>query len=179
MKHFFSYLAVLFISLSVPAVVSAQRKVGYINMDDLVAAMRETKQARQTLKAYADSLSRIDGGLQQDFAVKRDAFFKDSVHMDTATKEAHRRVLQKIIQQEGEFRAGAKMQLDSAQQSLMADILAKAQDAINATAKAKGYAYVFRKVVGTDNQQRDFVLIGPDADDLLPQVKKQLGLDTP
>jgi outer membrane protein len=176
MKHFSFCLVVLSLSLSLPTAVNAQRKIGYINMDDLVAAMTETRQARQDLKKYGDSLSRIDGGLQGEFFTKRDAFFQDSASMDAATKEAQRRVLQKIIQQEGAFKADAKAQLDSVQQVLTAAIMAKAQDAVAAAAKANGYAYVFLKASGTDNQRREFVILAPDGDDLLPMVKKQLGL---
>jgi Skp family chaperone for outer membrane proteins len=167
MKHFSFCLVVLFLSLLVSTDVSAQHKIGYINMDDLVGAMRETKQARQTLKAYADSLSRVYGGMQQGFVEKRNDFFRDSARMDTATKETHRRELQKIIQQVGQFQADSRAQLDSVQQALAAAVTTKAEEAIAATAKANGYAYVFRKVI-----------IGPDGDDLLPLVKKQLGLDT-
>src|ERR1700722_3855634 len=120
MKQFsFICLVVFSFCLVVPNAVSAQRKIGYISMDDLIAVMPETKQARLTLKTCADSLARVDGGIQQDFATKRDAFFKDSARMDTATKEAHRRVLQKIIQQEGEFKAVAKGQVDSLQEVVM------------------------------------------------------------
>jgi outer membrane protein len=179
MKHFSFGLATLSVSLSllVPSAVSAQRKVGYINMNDLIAVMHETAQARKTLQAYSDSLSTAEGGLQQEFTTKRDAFFRDSASLDATTKEAHRRVLQKIIQQDGEFRASAKAQLDSLQRALMAAVVTKAEDAVAATAKANGYAYVFRKVSGTSDQQQEFVILGPEGDDLLPQVKKQLGLD--
>jgi outer membrane protein len=176
MKHFSFCLSVLSLSLLLSTAVSAQRKIGYIDMDDLVAIMPETRQAQQALKACGDSLSRIDGGLQRDFGTKRDAFFQDSASMDTATKEAHRRVLQKIIQQEGEFRADAKAQLDSLQQALAVAVGTKAEEAVVATAKANGYTYVFRKVAGAGNQQHELILIGPEKDDLLPQVKKQLGL---
>jgi outer membrane protein len=176
MKHFSFCLLVLSLSLSVPTAVKAQRKIGYINMDDLVAVMPEVGQARQALKKYGDSLSRIDGGLQQEFFTKRDAFFQDSSGMDAAAKEAHRRVLQKIIQDEGAFKADAKAQLDSMQQALTVAVVAKAEEAVVAAAKANGYAYVFRKAAGTDNQRREFVIIAPEGDDLLPLVKKQLGL---
>ena len=176
MKYFSFCLAALSLSLLVPTVVSAQRKIGYINMDDLVAVMHETGQARQALKAYADSLTRIDGSLQQEFFTKRDAFFQDSAGMDATTKEAHRRVLQKIIQDEGAFKADAKAKLDSMQQVLTIAVVAKAQEAVAAAAKANGYAYVFKKSVGTEEQRREFVLIAPEGDDLLPLVKKQLGL---
>jgi outer membrane protein len=177
MKHFSFCLAVLSISLLLPTAANAQRKIGYIDMDDLVAIMRETRQAQQDLKKYGDSLSRIDAGLQREFVTKREAFFQDSASMDTTTKEANRRVLQKIIQQEGQFRAEAKAQLDSMQQALTAAVATKAEEAVVATAKANGYTYVFRKVAGADNQQHEFILIGPAKDDLLPQVKKQLGLE--
>jgi outer membrane protein len=177
MKHFSFCLTVLSLSLSVPTAVNAQRKIGYINMDDLIAAMRETRQAREAMKKYGDSLSRIDGGFQQEFLTKRAAFFQDSASMDTTTKEAHRRVLQKIIQQDQEFRADAKAKLDSVQQELTVAVATKAQEAVMAAAKANGYTYVFRKASGTDTERREFVLIAPEGDDLLPLVKKQLGLD--
>jgi outer membrane protein len=175
MKHFTICLTVVSFSLLAPTAGSAQRKVGYINLNDLIAVMPETGQAQKALKAYGDSLSRIDAGLQQDFLTKRDIFFRDSAGMDTATKETHRRVLQKIISQEQGFRGDAKAQLDSVQQALTVAIMTKAQDAIAAAAKANGYAYVFRKVAVAENQQ-EFVLIGPEGDNLLPLVKKQLGI---
>jgi outer membrane protein len=173
MKHFCFCLVVVLFSTT----MSAQRKVGYINMDDLVAVMPETRQAEKALKAFADSLSRAEGGIQQDFFTKRDAYFQDSATMDATTKEAHRKVLQKIIQQDGEFKAVAKVQLDSMQRVLTVAIVTKAQEGVTAAAKANGYAFVFRKAAGADNQQM-FVLIGPEGDDLLPLVKKQLGIDT-
>jgi outer membrane protein len=172
MKHFCFCLIVVLFSTT----VSAQRKIGYINMDDLVAVMPETRQAQKALKGFADSLSRVEGGIQQDFFTKRDVFFQDSVTMDANTKEAHRKVLQKIIQQDGEFKSVAKAQLDSMQQALTVAIVTKAQAGVAAAAKANGYAFVFRKAAGAQNQQL-FVLIGPEGDDLLPMVKKQLGID--
>jgi|SRR5579863_962040 len=172
MKHFCFCLVVILLSFT----GSAQRKIGYINMDDLVAVMPETRQAQKALKAFADSLSRVESGIQQDFFTKRDAFFQDSATMDATTKEAHRKVLQNIIQQDGEFKSVAKARLDSMQQALTVAIATKAQGGIAAAAKANGYAFVFRKAAGTENQQL-FVLIGPEGDDLLPLVKKQLGID--
>ncbi|HXB33086.1 MAG TPA: OmpH family outer membrane protein [Puia sp.] len=176
MKQLSFCLLVLSLSLFLSTVVSAQKKIGYINLDELIAVMTETRQARQAMKVYGDSLSRVDGGFQEEFFTKRDAFFHDSAGMDAATKEAHRRVLQKIIQDEGAFKADAKAKLDSMQQVLTIAVVAKAQEAVAAAAKANGYAYVFKKATGTEDQRRDFVLIAPEGDDLLPLVKKQLGL---
>lgn len=177
MKHLFSKVFFLVISVLSFTGVSAQHKIGYINMSDLIAVMPETRQAQHTLQAYADSLARAEGGITSEFATKRDAFFRDSATMDSAKKEAQRKVLQRLIQQDQEFRVDAKSQLDSAQQALTAAVEAKAEDAVTATAKANGYVYVFRKMVSGEGGQRQLVILGPDRDDLLPLVKKQLGLD--
>jgi outer membrane protein len=49
----------------------------------------------------------------------------------------------------------------------MAPITKKATDAIQAVAKENGYAYVINK---------EQLLVSPPADDILPLVKKKLGL---
>lgn len=176
MKHFFFSPGYLFFFLFLSTAVSAQQKLGYINMDELIAAMPETSHAQQVFKAYADSLSRIDGALQQEFISKRDAFFQDSARMDTARKESERRALQKLIQEDGSFRAQARAQLDSVRQALTGTIAAKAQDALATVAKANGYGFVIRKAGDATDSKPGFLIISPEADDLLPLVKKQLGL---
>ena len=164
------------LSLLASAAANAQHKIGYINIGDLVSVMPETKHAQEALQASADSLSKIDANLQRQFAANRDAFFRDSATMDTARKEAQRRILQKLLAGYQQVRADAKEQLDSTQQALTIAIEAKAQSAVTAAAKANGYTYVFRKLAGADNQQSTFMLVAPEGDDLLPLVKKQLGL---
>ncbi len=174
MKYFLFPVTILSLSL-VCNNADAQRKIGYINIDDVIAVLPDTKSAQQTLQVRADSLAKIDGTMQQEFITKRDAFFQDSAAMDNTKKEAQRKVLQQLIQQEQRFRADAKAQLNSTQQVLMTAVQIKAEATVRAAAKANGYTYVFRKIVGTDDRH-EFVILGPKGDDLLPLVKKQLGL---
>ncbi|HEV2355944.1 MAG TPA: OmpH family outer membrane protein, partial [Puia sp.] len=132
MKYSPSFFAIVTICLLISTGVTAQHKAGYvnrpqykigfINMDELISAMPETRHARQILQASADSLSRIDANLQRQFTTSRDAFFQDSASMDSAKKEAQRRVLQKLLQQYNQFRADAKTQLDSTQQAVTAAV---------------------------------------------------------
>jgi hypothetical protein len=85
--------------------------------------------------------------------------------------------LQGLFQQYQQFRGGAQQSLDSVTQVLKAAIGQKALDAVTATAKANGYIYVIRKeAVSDDGQARTVVIIGPPGDDILPLVKKYLGL---
>lgn len=55
-------------------------------------------------------------------------------------------------------------------QELITPIRAKATDAIKATAKENGYTYVLEAAA---------VLVGPPGDDILPLVKKKLGVGAP
>lgn len=176
MKYFFFAMSIMTSCLVLSTRANAQRKVGYINMGDLIALMPEARNAQHSLQVCADSLARIDGGIQNEFATKRDAFFQDSATMDSAKKEAQRKVLQNLIQQDQLFRADAKAQLDSLQQVLTTTVEAKAREAVEATAKANGYSYVLRKVATGANGQSDLVIVGPPGDDLLPLVRKHLGL---
>ena len=184
MKLFSPFFAIVTGCLLVCTAVSAQHKAGYVsrpqhkigfvNMDELIAAMPETRHVRQSLQASADSLSRIDANLQQEFTRNRDAFFRDSATMDSTKKEAQRRILQKLLQQYNQFRADAKVQLDSTQQAMAAAVEAIAERLVTATAKANGYSYVFRQLTGSGDQRSLFILVAPEADDLLPLIKKQL-----
>ena len=51
------------------------------------------------------------------------------------------------------------------QEEMMAPVAQKANQMINEVAKANGFTYVFRK---------EALLVNPDADDLLPLIKKKL-----
>ena len=171
----FSLVILSLILLSTSA--HAQRKLGYINMDEVMAIIPDTRAAQQTLQGLADSLAKVDGAIQQEFVTKRDAFFQDSANMDETKKEAQRKVLQQLLAQDQRFRADAKAQLDSTQEVLTTAVQSKAEAAVKAAAKANGYTYVFRKTVAAENNH-EFVILGPKGDDLLPLVKKQLGLST-
>jgi outer membrane protein len=55
-------------------------------------------------------------------------------------------------------------------QDLIGPIKTKASEGIKATAKESGYAYVLESAA---------VLVGPPGDDILPLVKKKMGIKEP
>jgi outer membrane protein len=75
--------------------------------------------------------------------------------------------LQKRLQ---EFQTKANTDVQAKQEELFQPLVVQVKAAIDAVAKAKGYAYVF------NTTSPDLLLVAPPADDLLPAVKLQLGL---
>jgi outer membrane protein len=69
-----------------------------------------------------------------------------------------------LVQLQG-FEQNYQQQMQQKQEELMTPIAQKANTLIADVAKASGYTYVFRK---------EALLVQPDADDLLPLIKKKL-----
>ena len=69
-----------------------------------------------------------------------------------------------------EFQQTAQKKLQERQTELLKPIVDRAKQAINDVAKENGYSYVFDSGTGA-------LLYQPDSDDLMPLVKKKLGLN--
>lgn len=150
---------------------SAQNKIGYINTDEVIAAMPETEKANKELQEYQESLVKQGEELEKEANDKIAQFQKDSATMTPSMKEIKRGELVALVQRVQGYNNEAQEKAKQAAQQKFAPIQVKAMDAIKAVAKKNGYAYIL-----------DFntVLVGPPGDDILPLVKKELGIkETP
>jgi outer membrane protein len=94
-------------------------------------------------------------------------FNRDSAKYTSAVKDVKRKQLQQQLQDlQGEDQR-IQQELQKKQEELSTPIQKKAIDAVQAVAKEAGYTYVLPK---------EAVIVGPPADDILPLVKKKLGL---
>lgn len=146
-----------------------QGKIGYISMPDLIQAMPETKVADTALQKYGNDLQQQIQLLTQEVQTKMSDFQAHQDTMSQVIKEVKTRELtdsQKSLQ---DFQTSAQTRFNQKQQELLQPIVDKAKKAIAAVAKSKGFTFVFN----TGNQD---LLVMPDADDLLPQVKAYLGI---
>ena len=82
------------------------------------------------------------------------------------TKESEIRDLGQRIEA---YQTQAQQKLQELQESLFEPIIERAKQAITDVARENGYSYVFDSSAGT-------LLYQPDSDDILPLVKKKLGL---
>ena len=98
-----------------------------------------------------------------DYLAKKDSLSDILVQ----TREKELQDLQTRIQN---FQTSAQQDLQKKEQELLQPIIEKAKNAIQKVAKEKGYSYVFDTSVGA-------LLYWPEnSDDILPLVKKELGL---
>ncbi len=167
MKKVLSILVVAGSLVMVSSHAKAQAKIGCVSFNEIVAAMPEAKKADSVLSQFRDAL--ISSAQEKENALNEaiQKFNKDSVTMSAAVKDVKRKDLQaKLTELQGEDQR-IQQELQKKQEELSGPIQKKAMDAVTAVAKEAGYTYVFPK---------EYMIVSPPADDLLPLVKKKLGL---
>lgn len=151
--------------------VSAQQKIGYISTDELIGVMPETDKADAELKEYQASLAQQGQDLMADLQAKDSAFVIDSVKLSNSMKEIKRQELIALYQRVQNWNQQAQEMYQAKAQQLIAPIRDKALETVKVVAKENGYAYVL---------ESQAVIVGPPGDDVLPLIKKKLGIkDTP
>ena len=150
---------------------SAQNKIGYINTEDLINGMPEAEKANAALQDYQTSLTQQGNDYLTELNEKDSLFVRDSAKLSPAARELRRTDLVALYQKVQGWNQTMQQMINEKQQTLLIPIRTKALDTIKAVAKENGYAYIF-------DQQA--LLVTPPADDILPLVKKRLGIkDTP
>ena len=148
----------------------AQNKTGYVSIDEVVQLMPEYKKATGEMSQY-DSTLQIEYAETLKELNRQDSLFKmDSTKMSPAAKNAKKEMMKKLLVELQGYEQNYQQKMQQKQEELMAPIAQKANQLIADVAKASGYTYVFRK---------EALLVQPDADDLLPLIKKKLEGGTP
>ena len=162
-------VAMSFIGFSNKAI--AQNKIGYISTEELIAAMPEAEKASAELQDYQTSLQQQGEEYVKELNEKDSIFVRDSSKLSPAAKDLRRNDLIQLYQKVQGWNQNMQQLLQEKQQALLGPIKSKALETIKAVAKESGYAYVLDAAT---------IIVSPPADDILPLVKKKLGLkDTP
>jgi outer membrane protein len=146
----------------------AQTKIGYISLQELIQAMPEAKKADSALAEFSSALNQSFEDQKKEFQ-EQDSLLssKDTARFTKAQLELKRKGLVEMYQKLNGYQQQASQLYQQKREELIAPIQKKAVDATQTVAKEAGYGYVFVK---------DAMLVSPPADDLLPLVKKKLGV---
>jgi len=168
MKKLFTIVLVSAALLAVSQVNAQAPKFGYISTQELVTAMPDYKKADTSLAEYQNALNQQYAEKVADFNM-RDSLLsgKDTAKYTKAQLEVKRNKLRNVYVELQGWQQKAQQMYQAKEEETMKPILDKAKKAIQDVAKENGYAYVFTK---------EQLLVFPPADDLLPLVKKKLGL---
>ncbi len=148
----------------------SQNKTGYVSIDEVVQLMPDYKKATGEMSQYNSTLQ-IEYAETLKELNRQDSLFKmDSTKMSPAAKNAKKEMMKKLLVELQGYEQNYQQKMQQKQEELMAPIAQKANQLIADVAKASGYTYVFRK---------EALLVQPDADDLLPLIKKKSEGGTP
>lgn len=162
-------LLMLAVALSTVSMAQKGVKVGHINSNDLMAAMPERNSIQKELEAYANELKVTLDAMRKEYETKVGEFQSKQDVMTDVIKETKIKEITDLEKRIGEFQQTAEQDLQKKEQELLQPIIDKAKKAINDVAKENSYTYILDSSVGV-------VLYSIDSDDILPAVKKKLGI---
>ena len=170
MKKILTIVAVVMSLVMAGNSVKAQGagKIGYISLQELIPTMPEYKKADTALNDYQNALGQNFEDMKREYYEKDSSLqSKDTLKLTKAQLEIKRREVSELLVKLQGWQQQAQQLYQQKQQDLIAPIQKKAVDAVNQVAKENGYAYVLTK---------EALLVSPPAEDILPLVKKKLGI---
>lgn len=157
-------------------VANAQQKLAHLNSAIIIEAMPEVKTARATLETYQKAKQADIEKMIAEYQTKLKAAQDKEKTMSEANKEAVGKELQvmgaelqDLEKRITDARTKAQQELETKNAELFNPIQVKADAAIKAVSKEKGFAYVF----DTANQA---LIYWDGGDDITDLVKTKLGI---
>ena len=155
------------LALVLPIFASAQ-KLGHINSQELLASMPELQTVQAKLDTLAGQYETQFANMQEEFNKKVAAFQKDQSTMTAGVRDFRQQEIAEMEQRIYLFRQTAQEDIQKKQQEFLMPIQQKMMDAVKKVSQEQGCTYVFEAMT--------LHYIAPDALDLMPLVKKELGI---
>jgi len=164
---FFVLVALVFAAFTVSAQTKPVR-LGYINTQELLAAMPEVKAADTKMEQKQQEIEKQLKDLYEEhqrLMKEYEAGLKTYTEMAKAAKEQE---IQALIGRIRQYEATANQSMQKAKEELYTPILAKARQAIKAVGDENGFTYIF--------DASALLYTSPTGENVLPLVKKKLGI---
>jgi outer membrane protein len=175
-KIFRLTLAAALLTAGTLAATSAQAqaplKIGYTDVQYVLAQMPESKQIESDLKAYNTQLEAQLKSKYADYQAKGQAYQQAEGTMTEVVKADKQKELQSLQQSIQEFQRSAEQSLQQKQQTLLKPALDKLQKNIDVVADENGFTYVFN----SDGGGSPLLLHAPKDGDISDLVLKKMGI---
>ncbi|MDY5969522.1 MAG: OmpH family outer membrane protein [Bacteroidales bacterium] len=166
-------LIVLFVALTAMAGTSyAQKnsvKLGHISSSALMEIMPGRDSAVATLQAELQNAENQLKSMQEELEKKYNEYQEKQAQYSDLIKQTKQKELQDMGARIQQFQSDAQTNLQTREQQVMQPLIDRAKKAIEEVAKENGYTYIFDSGVGA-------LLYQQDSDDIMPLVKKKLGI---
>ncbi|MCB0380594.1 MAG: OmpH family outer membrane protein [Flavobacteriales bacterium] len=162
-------LVMLVVAMSTSVFAQKTTKIGHINSNELLSAMPERTKIQKDLETYANDLRSTLETMRKEYEAKIKDFQSKQDVMTEVIKNSKIKEITDLEKRITEFQQTAEADLQKKEEELLQPVIDKAKEAINAVAKEGSYTLVLDSSVGV-------VLYSVEGDDILPAVKKKLGL---
>lgn len=167
-----AFVLILLFVAGLATMVNAQtQKFGHIDIQQLIQVMPERQAALDAIEKEMTDLEDMLGSMQEEYQTMITDYTSNVETMSDLVRQAKEEDIRMKQQRIETFRAQADQQLQQKQQQLMVPIFEKADSAIQAVAEEEKLIYVF------DISSRVVLYQSPQSVDVLPLVKKKLGIE--
>ncbi len=156
----------------------AQVKIGYTNVELILAYMPETEQMNKDLQMYAQKLDKQLQVEEDYFQLKMNEYTElaKANKLTPADDEKRQRELMALDSTLQRKQAFQEQQVIGMQQELIQPLLDKLQKAIDEISKAEGYTYILNQSTSTGVST---ILFGPQNDNITEKIFAKLGIEMP
>ena len=158
---------ILMLALALPMIASAQ-KIGHVSSQEIMAVMPETKKMAEKLDSLQGVYETQLANMQEEFNKKLTEFQQQQATMTAGVREFRQQELAEMEQRTQMFYQTVQKELQAKQVEYLQPVQTKLLEAINKVGAAQGCTYVMDKA--------GMLYIAPDALDLTPAVKAELGI---
>jgi len=169
MKKGFIVALVALLAFSGSAMAQKNIKLGHINSNELMQIMPGRDSAQAALQKEVEALQAELETMNKEFETKYNDYVAKRDQLSELIRKTKESDLQSMRARIEESQTNAQKLLEERQEALLKPIVDRAKKAIEEVGKENGYTYIFDSGIGT-------VLYSQDSDDIMPLVKKKLGL---
>ncbi|MBR1765615.1 MAG: OmpH family outer membrane protein [Bacteroidales bacterium] len=144
-------------------------KLGHINSNDLMKIMPGRDSAQAVLQQEAADLEEQFKTMQAELEKRYNEYMEKQSGWTELIRNTKQRELQDMGTRIQEFQENAQKTLQQREEELLRPIIERAKKAISDVAADGGYTYVFDSGTAA-------LLYSQDSDDIMPLVKRKLGL---
>jgi len=150
-------------------------KIGYANVEFILAQLPEAKAIESEYKTYEQQLSNQLQSKYEEFQRKAETFQRESATMTDLVRADKQNDLQNLQQSIEKFQQEAQVSLQNKQLELFQPAYKKITEAIQEVAKENGFTHVF-----SDNTSGlQILLYASEKDDVSNLVLQKLGVTPP
>ncbi len=169
MKKTLIIFCVALFAIITPSMAQKNIKLGHINSNDLMQIMPGRDSAQTILQQEVADLEATLTAMQAEMQQRYNEYMEKQDQWSDLIKQTKQKELQDMGTRIEEFQQEAQRTLQTREAELLQPIIDRAKKAIEEVAKEGNYTYIFDAGIGT-------LLYQSDSDDILPLVKKKLGL---